>query len=273
MNTVIRLPCTFGSLSGVLQSTTATQGKAPVQGTTKLRRLPVGMESGITTVRNLGHSGIDGDSELRDAINAGQLVGPRILASGRKLVTRGETYVQNLNPTLADAILKQEFLLIEGADRAREAVRQNVFHNVDVIKVTAEENLTVPELTAVVEEAHRNRLKVAVHAVESHSIQTAIDAGADLIEHGNDISDEQLKSMREKGIFFDLTPTSYGHFFTKIFEETIAESLELYAERLQADELNRHRSTTSRNRFGTRSLCTGSRPATTSDTTIWSSGS
>jgi imidazolonepropionase-like amidohydrolase len=75
------------------------------------------LESGITTVRNLGHSGIDGDTELRDAINAGRVVGPRILASGRKLITRGG-YLQNLNPALADAILEQEFLLIDGTDRA-----------------------------------------------------------------------------------------------------------------------------------------------------------
>src|SRR5215470_3575563 len=82
------------------------------------------LESGITTVRNLGHSGIDGDTELREAINAGRAVGPRILASGRKLITLG-SYVQNLNPALADSILQQEFLLIDGADRARQAVRQN----------------------------------------------------------------------------------------------------------------------------------------------------
>ena len=156
------------------------------------------LESGITTVRNLGHSGIDGDTELRDAINAGRVPGPRILASGRKLITRGE-YVQNLNPALADAILQQEFLLIDGADRARQAVRQNEFQNVDVIKVTADENLTVPELAAVVEEAHRQHLKVAVHAVDKTSIQTAIDAGADSIEHGNEVTDEQLKQMRDKG--------------------------------------------------------------------------
>jgi imidazolonepropionase-like amidohydrolase len=199
------------------------------------------LESGITTVRNLGHSGIDGDTELRDAINAGRVPGPRILACGRKLETRGETYVQNLNPALADSILQQEFLLFDSADQARQAVRQNVFHNVDVIKVTAEENLTVPELAAAVEEAHRNHLKVAVHAVDKTSIQTAIDAGADSIEHGNDITDEQLKQMRDKGMFFDFTPTSYGHFFAKVFEGTIAESLVLHAERLEADERNRQR--------------------------------
>jgi imidazolonepropionase-like amidohydrolase len=198
------------------------------------------LESGITTVRNLGHSGIDGDTELRDAINAGRVPGPRILASGRKLITRG-SYVQNLNPAIADAILNQEFLFIDGADQARQAVRQNEFRNVDVIKVTADENLTVAELAAVIEEAHRAHLKVAVHAVDKTSIQTAIDAGTDSIEHGDEITEEQLKQMREKGMFLDLTPTSYGHFFTKVFEATIAESLTLYAERLKADEHNRQR--------------------------------
>jgi imidazolonepropionase-like amidohydrolase len=94
------------------------------------------LESGITAVRNLGHSGIDGDTELRDAINAGRVPGPRILACGRKLITRG-SYVQNLNPVLADAILQQEFLLIDGADSARQAVRRNVFYNVDVTRSLA----------------------------------------------------------------------------------------------------------------------------------------
>ncbi len=178
------------------------------------------LESGFTTVRNLGHSGIDGDTELRDAINAGRVPGPRILASGRKLITRG-SYVQNLNPALADAILEQEFLLIDGADQARQAVRRNAFQNVDVIKVTADENLTVAELTAVIDEAHREHLKVAVHAPDKVSIQTAIDAPADSIEHGNEATDAQLKQMRDKGIFLDLTPTFNDGFYLKITEPSI----------------------------------------------------
>jgi imidazolonepropionase-like amidohydrolase len=191
------------------------------------------LESGITTVRNLGHSGVDGDTELRDAINAGLIPGPRILASARKLITRG-SYVQNLNPVLADAILEQEFLLIDGPDRARQAVRQNAFQSVDLIKVTADENLTVAELTAVVEEAHREHVKVAVHAVDKTSIQTAIDAGADSIEHGNDVTDEQLKQMREKGIFFDLTPTAYGGFFLKIMEPSVVVPAETRSSRINS---------------------------------------
>src|ERR1043166_7624361 len=193
------------------------------------------LESGITTVRNLGHSGIDGDTELRDAINAGHVPGPRILASGRKLITRGE-YVQNLNPAIADSILQQEFLLIDGVDKARQAVRQNEFQNVDVIKVSADQNLTVPELAAITEEAHRQHLKVAVHAIETASIQTAIDAGADSIEHGNEVSDPQLKQMHDKGIFLDLTQTFYGGLSLKIDELTFALSPETHAARVSAAE-------------------------------------
>ena len=198
------------------------------------------LESGITTVRSLGHSGVDGDTELRDAINAGRVPGPRILACGRKLVARGSGYVRNLNPVLAEAILQQEFLLLDGgADQAREAVRQNVFQNVDVIKVTVEENLTVGELTAVVEEAHRQHLKVATHAIDTTSIQTAIDAGADSIEHGNDATEAQLRQMGDKGIFLDLTPTFYDGGYLRLAEPVIVVSPAVRAQRASSAARNK----------------------------------
>jgi imidazolonepropionase-like amidohydrolase len=175
------------------------------------------LESGFTTVRNLGHSGIDGDTELRDAINAGRVPGPRLLASGRKLIARG-SYLQSLNPALTEEILRQEFLLVAGPDGARQAVRENVFQAADVIKVTAGNDITLAEMAAVVDEAHRQQLKVAVHAADRNSIQTAIDAGADSIEHGNQVTDDQLKAMRENGIFFDFTPTFWDGFWTLIHE-------------------------------------------------------
>jgi imidazolonepropionase-like amidohydrolase len=115
-------------------------------------------------------------------------------------------------------------------------VRQNEFQNVDVIKVSADENLTVPELASVIEEAHRQHLKVAVHAVDKTSIQTAIDAGGDSIEHGNDVTDEQLKQMRDKGIFFDLTPTFYGGGYLKIAEPIIVIPPATRAERARSAE-------------------------------------
>jgi len=201
------------------------------------------LESGFTTVRNLGHSGVDGDVALRDAINAGHILGPRILASGRKFAQVGD-YVWNLNPALAQAILQQEFLQVEGPDQARQAVHQNLLYNVDVIKVAVDDNFTQSEMAAIVEEAHRQHLKVVVHAASVGSIQTAIDGGADSIEHGNDVTDQQLKVMRDKGMFLDITPTFWSGFFLQIAEPSIVMSpsskseLAASAERRRPDRAN-----------------------------------
>jgi imidazolonepropionase-like amidohydrolase len=181
------------------------------------------LESGFTTVRNLGHSGIDGDTSLRDAINSGRIQGPRILASGRKITSLGN-YVQSLNPALADSILRQEFLEVSNLEEGRRAVDENLFYDIDIIKVTLDDDgvgINAPIMSAIVEEAHRAHKEVAVHAVSQGAIQIAIDAGVDSIEHGNDITDQQLKLMRDKGIFFDVTPTFWSGFYSKITEASI----------------------------------------------------
>jgi imidazolonepropionase-like amidohydrolase len=185
-------------------------------------------------VRNVGHSGIDGDVVLRDAIDAGDIPGPRILAAGRKLIGRA-SYVRSLNAVLAPGILAQDFLEIAGTDGARNAVRTNIFYNVDLIKVSLDENVTVPELTAVVEEAHRQHLRVAAHAIEAADIQTAIDASVDSIEHGNRVSDAQLRQIRAKGIFLDLTPTFYDGLWTELRDRTIVMSADFRAENVASD--------------------------------------
>ena len=199
------------------------------------------LESGFTTVRNLGHSGIDGDVALRDAINVGRVSGPRMLASGRKLITPG-AYLQSLNAAVAEPIVRQEFLTIERPDQARQAVRTNVFYAVDLIKIAIEDDITPAEVSAVVDEAHRQHLKVAVHAASTESIQMAIDAGADSIEHGNDATDAQLKSMRDKGIFLDITPTFWGGSFTRILEAGIVMSPAMKSKETAADDRTRQRS-------------------------------
>jgi imidazolonepropionase-like amidohydrolase len=79
-------------------------------------------------------------------------------------------------------------------------------------------------MTAIVEEAHRAHKKVAVHAGTKVAIQTAIDGGADSIEHGNDATEEQLKVMRDKGIYFDITPTFFNGFLAKLYESEIVMS-------------------------------------------------
>jgi imidazolonepropionase-like amidohydrolase len=198
------------------------------------------LESGFTTVRNLGHSGIDGDVALRDAINRGRIQGPRILACGRKLTSPG-SYIHRLNPAVAEQVVHQEFLDIDSPDGARRAVRADIYYNVDLIKVTIEDDITPAEAAAIVDEAHRQHLRVAVHAATTNSIQIAIDAGADSIEHGNGVTDEQLKAMREKGIFLDLTPTFYDGFDTKIHDASMVMSPAFRSALVAGDDRARER--------------------------------
>lgn len=179
------------------------------------------LESGFTTVRVVGHSGIDGDVSLREAINQGWITGPRIQAAARKLAPPGGQAL-HLNPAVADQIVDQEFLQTGSADSARKAVRENLLYGADLIKVVADDEnrfISPKEMKAIVEEAHRAKVKVAVHATTVTGIQTAIDAGVDSIEHGNDITDEQLKTMQEKGIFLDITELLFGGRFRAMIEK------------------------------------------------------
>jgi len=185
------------------------------------------LESGFTTVRNLGHSGIDGDISLRDAINAGRIPGPRMLASGRKIAL---DYIQGLNPALADAIRAQEFLPFD-----LDSIDKNLFYGADVIKVAIEDDVPTATLTAMVDQAHRQNIKVAAHAVTTGSIQIAIDAGVDSIEHGNNVTDTQLRTMRNKGIFFDITPT-FAAGISTLIHEPLNISAEARAERQRREE-------------------------------------
>ncbi|MGE5324429.1 MAG: amidohydrolase family protein [Actinomycetota bacterium] len=186
------------------------------------------LEGGFTTARVVGHSGIDGDVALRDAINEGWVEGPRILAAARKLTPPGGQAMR-LNYAVAEPILKQEYLQVGSADEGRKAVRENLSYGADLIKVVADADdrfITPEEMKAIVEEAHRSKKKVAVHATTVTGIQIAIDAGVDSVEHGDDITDAQLKEMRDKGIFLDLTPTLYGSRMRAWLEKSVVLSPE-----------------------------------------------
>jgi len=165
------------------------------------------LEAGITTVRNVGHSGVNGDAALRDAINAGWVPGPRVLAATRKLTPPGGQAVA-IQSEGADAIIAQEFLTISGAEEARRAVREALAAGADVIKVVADDGtriLNADEMRAIVDEAHRVNIKVAVHATTRTGIRAAIEAGVDSIEHGDEATDDDFRAMHDKGIF--LVPT------------------------------------------------------------------
>lgn len=164
------------------------------------------LEAGITTVRDLGNSGVNGDVALRNAINRGWLPGPRIVAATRALAAPGGQFGR-LTPE-AQKIIDQEYVTINGPDSARQAVRQALYDGANCIKVIVNGSpatVTIEEMKAIVEEAHRDGVKVAAHAIGDKATRIAAEAGADSIEHAYIVPDDVLKIMAEKHIF--LVPT------------------------------------------------------------------
>ena len=166
------------------------------------------LEAGITTVRDLGNSGWNGDVALRDAINAGWVTGPRIRASTRALSAAGGQF----GGLQADAqkLVEQEYVVISGVEDARRAVRQAFYDGADLIKVivnTGPRVVSLDEMKTIVEEASRVRRTVAAHAIGDVATRIAAEAGVSSIEHAYTIPDDALKMMAAKHIY--LVPTDY----------------------------------------------------------------
>lgn len=175
------------------------------------------LEAGFTTVRNVGaEDGID--IGLRNTINAGLAEGPRILAAGYALGARGGHCDTTGFPAGVfgdETGIRQG--IASGADGFRDAVRYQVKYGADVIKVCGTGGVLSPgdevdtpqitqdEMNAIVDEAHRLRKKVAVHAHGATGAKVSIRAGADSIEHGSFLDDEALRMMKEHGTY--LVPT------------------------------------------------------------------
>jgi imidazolonepropionase-like amidohydrolase len=175
------------------------------------------LEAGITTVRDLGNSGLNGDVALRDAIRAGWVVGPRMVVSTRALSAAGGQFGNVSAET--QKIIEQEYAVISNVDEARRAVRQAFYDGADLIKVivnTGSRVVSLEEMKAIVEEAHRVNRKVAAHAIGDTATRIAAEAGVDSIEHGYVIPDDVLKMMAQKKIY--LVPTDYpAEFYVSAF--------------------------------------------------------
>jgi imidazolonepropionase-like amidohydrolase len=165
------------------------------------------LEAGVTSVRDLGNSGLNGDVALRDAINAGWVPGPRIQASTRALSPAGGQ-TGGLTPE-AQKLIDQEYVVISGVEEARRAVRQAFYDGAECIKVIVDAGpgrlLSLEELKVIVEEAHRVGRKVAAHAVTDPAVRLAAEAGVDSVEHAYGASDAAFKLMAERKVF--LVPT------------------------------------------------------------------
>jgi len=191
--------------------TTLTQMSVSTRALLGARNARELLNAGITSARILGHSGIDGDVALRDAINAEWIPGPRLQVSARKIAALG---AMSFPAGTGMQLLSQEFLMVSGPDQARAAVRENLATGADLIKIAIDSDagrngkiryLALEDTKAIVEEAHRSGMKVAAHAADNVAVQIAIDAGVDSIEHAWSATDEQLRQMKVKGIFLVAT--------------------------------------------------------------------
>jgi len=178
--------------------------------------------AGFTTVRDLGDE-FRASIALRNAIKAGKVPGPRIIAAGKAIASTGG----HADPTNGwarkfPADPGPDDGVINGADDARKAVRQRYKEGSDTIKITAtggvlsiaknglNPQMTEEEIRAVVTTARDYGFKVAAHAHGAEGIKRAVRGGVDSIEHGTFMDDEGMKLMKEHGTFY--VPTlSAGH--------------------------------------------------------------
>jgi imidazolonepropionase-like amidohydrolase len=181
------------------------------------------VEAGFTTVRDAGSRFVGSrefvDVALRNSINKGVIVGPRMLVATKGIGATGghfdptsgyRDFLFGREPDESDGIA-------DGPDAIRKAVRFAVKNGADVIKAAvsggvlslADEvdtpQLTPAEMAALVDESHRLRKKVAVHCHGDQAAREAIEAGVDSIEHGSFMKPETLTLMKNKGTY--LTPT------------------------------------------------------------------
>ena len=186
--------------------------------------------AGFTTVRDLGDNGVNSVA-LRNAIEKGWMIGPRIFTAGKSLATTGG----HADPTNS---LRGDYRrdggpvegVINGPDDARKAVRQRYKDGANLIKLTAtggvlslaasgqNPQFTDAELQAVVETARDYNMTIAVHAHGTEGIKRAVLAGVTSIEHGTFMNDEVIALMKEKGTYW--VPTNMaGEWVAKKAEE------------------------------------------------------
>jgi imidazolonepropionase-like amidohydrolase len=169
---------------------------------------------GFTSIRDLETEGAGyADVDIKNAIARGIIPGPRMQVATRSMDVTGAYPLLGYAPGVVVPKGVQE---VDGAEGGRKAVREQISHGADWIKVYSDRSyevlpngvlddiptFTLDELRAIVDEAHRQRHKVASHAMAVQGVHNSVEAGVDSIEHGNYIADEDLRTMVQKGIYY-----------------------------------------------------------------------
>lgn len=147
------------------------------------------LETGVTTVRDLGAAN-DMDFAMRDLINIGAMIGPRMIVAGQGISAPRQT--QGPNPDAMRAAAEDR--IKSGSDWIKVYASRGSFDSVDTTQT-----LTFDELKAIVDVSHAAGHRVAVHSYGSSGVKDAVRAGADSVEHGIDLDDETLAEMVKRG--------------------------------------------------------------------------
>jgi imidazolonepropionase-like amidohydrolase len=176
---------------------------------------------GFTTLRDLKTLGaMYSDVDLRNAIDRGIVTGPRMQVATRGIQTTGGFIMRGYS---AEVPVPSALQVVDSPWAAREAVRDQVAHDADLIKLYAAYDFhfiddgklvspptfTAEEVNAIVDEAHKKGRKVSCHAFAGEGLRNCLNAGVESIEHGADLDDGDIKLMVQKGIY--LVPTLYHY--------------------------------------------------------------
>jgi imidazolonepropionase-like amidohydrolase len=185
--------------------------------------------AGFTTVRNLGlmvyTAGFLLDVDLMKGVDQGWFPGPRIFPAGHAITPTGGHLDPTMFQGLAPGIMPQsvEQGIANGVPEVRKAVRYQIKHGAKLIKISASggvmsfssaagaQQYSDEELDAIVDEAHRNGLRVAAHAHGDAGIRACVRAGVDCIEHGSLATDDTVKLMADSGTFLVGTTALADH--------------------------------------------------------------
>ncbi len=188
---------------------TRSTPRAAITGVRNAKRT---LEAGFTTVRNVGAPGF-ADVDLMEAIEDGDVPGPRIIPAGRSIGITGGHCDNNLLPY---ETRQTGGGVADGPWAVRAKVRENKKFGAKVIKFcgtggvlskgtkVGAQQFSFEEMKAIVDEAHQLGLKVAVHAHGEEGINTAIKAGVDSVEHSSFISDDGISAAKANGTYLSM---------------------------------------------------------------------
>ena len=161
------------------------------------------LEAGVTTVRDLGSDQYM-DIAMRDLINRGEMIGPRMFVVGYGLYVTNTPYKSGVNPPAGG--------IADGVPEVLRVVRQQIAAGADLIKmygstgndddVTGFETYTFEEMKAAVDTAHQFGKKIAIHSYGPDGARDAVRAGTDSLEHATDMDDATIQDMAKRGTFY-----------------------------------------------------------------------